>query len=265
MESYFHGPLHVLFSLLSVERCKESIRKAIPEDAQVLVFGIEGTLFSTKNPVYELERVEARRLYEKYASKDSPDTLANAFTKHLSVTKLFAKECNIPPKKYFDKKMKIRYDKYLQKDERLKAKLLKAKKEGYSLVVWSNNNRVITRRILSLLLIENVFDIIFYSVDDGEESFMQKPLAEANELLYKLMNVRTREQIIVFDVSLATVDSSRKSGFKGVLVDRREGIATTLEDFLLSGDLHTGIHSNDRVIGVPYGMNDERMINKKKQ
>lgn len=257
-QSYFPGPLYVLFVSTSIEIFREMMRKRIPEDSTVLVFDVEGTLFSYKNPVFELERVEARELYKKHTSVNSPPTLASAYIKHLSVPKLFAEECNIPPNEYFEFKSKLRYDGYLQIDEVLKLRLKQLKDKGYRLVVWSNNDYTITNRVLSLLMIENVFDVVFYYSGDTNECFLQKPLKEANYLLFKLLGVNKRDQIYVFDQSLATVDSSRKSGFNGAYVDRREGLIVALEDFIVSGDLYDNIHINDGNIEMPYGINDIR-------
>ncbi|KAF9764077.1 hypothetical protein NGRA_0859 [Nosema granulosis] len=250
-------PLYILFSMLSVG--DQRIRNAIPKDRTVLVFDIEGCLYDRFNNLFEYEKVVARKLYAENASPTSPPNITDAFRKHLSLTKIFYEECKISPKEYFRNKNTIKFEIFLERDDDLRTRLNKLKQMGYSLVVWSSNNLEITRRILGLLYIENVFDVIFYASEDASDGLLEKPMKEANELLARLLDLEKNKQIILFCNSLMACDSGGQIGFRGIPINVKEGIVITLEDFIVSETMHKGLFVNSPNNPImKYGKNDER-------
>jgi len=94
--------------------------------------------------------------------------------------------------------------------------LLKLRKQGYKLVLLSNNESIAAAKIESSLNISNYFDAVFYSFDIG----FIKPDAESFLPVLKEFKIKPGESLMVGDSLRSDIIGSQRAGMHNCLINR---------------------------------------------
>ncbi|EOB15152.1 hypothetical protein NBO_8g0017 [Nosema bombycis CQ1] len=183
---------------------------------KVLIFDIDHTLYKFSDQLHEAEREGHKRVIEKYKNCNPESLYLDGFP--IDFDKCYS-TFNITPLEY-ELLKEVDYAKYIQ---RASSKLINYLSNcKYKKCCFTNGLKWRAQQILQKLEIEEYFDCVIVTSDEGEAPIM-KPEEKAFLFVEGLLDVKPG-QIYFFDDKLDNIVAAWERGWNGFLVGKDEDL-----------------------------------------
>lgn len=188
--------------------------KPVGEDT-VLVFDIDGCLYSNKNGLVQLEEEYITEYYTRLSQgKECPD-FQTAFSSVGRYQEMFCRYLGVEPGEFSSYHSSFDFGRFLREDVELRDFL-----HGVGIRKWcfTNGPRHRALMILDMLGVRGCFEGVI-CLDEEAADFMLKPQTESYEFVTSVLGIGDVGKVHFFDDQAENVAAAREFGWNGYLIE----------------------------------------------
>ena len=217
---------HSVLIEMNQESMLQTLCEQIKEDEKLFVFDLDFCLYNSE----ELKKFEDEKAKNIFVEKNKDTGFE---WDHCNKTiqpwaKLFLKVCKIKIFEFFNEIDVCDFSKFLNKNEKVIEALTNVK---HRKVLMSNGGKKRIEKILSIIGLENTFDVIFAPDSNAPGMPLMKPEIEAFGFVEQKMGVKNSQNVYFFDDNLKNIEGAIKKGWNCFHVTKN--ICEKIEEALL--------------------------------
>ncbi|OQS53876.1 SDT1 [Ecytonucleospora hepatopenaei] len=214
---------------MNQESLLQTLCEQIKEDEKLFVFDLDFCLYNSEE-LKQFENEKAKNIFvEKNKGTGFDWDHCNKTIQPWAA--MFLKICKINVFEFFNEIDICDFDKFLSKNEKVIEALASV---NHTKVLMSNGGKKRIEKILSIIGLENTFDVIFAPDSNATEMPLMKPEVEAFGFVEQKMGVKNSQNVYFFDDNIKNIEGAIKKGWNCFHVDAN--ICEKIEEALLHAE-----------------------------